>query len=220
MHICSWFCITNFHFRGYSDRGRQSNHPSLRGNIGCHSRRSCSQNRQASQRRVGPRCVMPMWLCVSYRIHDVVGLMGNIVDGIQRPLRVRRLMSSSSLINLATWLFSPSKNSRSPSISHVVSIPKRLIVPSSGISLQHPLEYSFDLQLQRSSDSVHRLVITYQGVTSLVVSTRIRFWTTTKSCFHLVHLVLSPISQKKEVTLSMFVSMAFYSSSEFSITPY
>jgi hypothetical protein len=216
----SWFCITNFHFRGYSDRGRQSNHPSIRGNIGCHSRRPCSQNRQASQRRVGPRCVIPMWLGVSCRIQDVVGLMGNIVDGIQRPLRVSRFMSSYSLIDSATWLSSPSKNSQSPSISHVVSTPKRLIVPSSGISLPHPLEYFFYFQLQRSSDDVRRLVITYQGVTSSVVSTRIRLWTTTKSCFHLVHLVLSPALQKKEVTLSMFVSMGFYSSSEPSITPY
>ena len=43
-----------------------------------------------------------------YRTQDIVGLMGNIVDGIQRPLRVSHLMSSSHrLIRLHGHLVHP-----------------------------------------------------------------------------------------------------------------
>lgn len=63
-----------------------------------------------------------------------IGLMGNIVDGIQRPLRVRPIfaLDTSACTSLPLRLF---KNSRNPYIFLVESTLKRLIAHCSGNSL-------------------------------------------------------------------------------------
>lgn len=73
-----------------------------------------------------------VFIYVTQTLNTLLGLMSNIVDGIQRPLRVSSLIRLYGAVFMA--LHSPSKNFRNLSIFLVVLTPRRWTARCNGIS--------------------------------------------------------------------------------------
>jgi hypothetical protein len=121
---------------------------------------------------LGPGLPQPLRILVEL-LTLLTGLMGNIVDGIQRPLRVRLAEKTSSWQVAQSVLYSPFKNFPSQSTFPVALIPMHLTDQFNGTSNPH-----------RS-----RSVTTYQAGTYLAASTRTPWSITTRLCSHHAHWV-------------------------------
>lgn len=116
--------------------------------------------------------------------------MGNIVDGIQRPLRVRN-PRRTPLPLLTVSHSSLSKSCPSQSIYLAGSTRMRWTGHISGIS----------------PPSISRPETMFRGETFSVAFTKTRLSIATKSCFPLALWVRSPKSLRKEVMRSMWVCL-------------
>lgn len=77
--------------RGHPYRRGQGDNPSVRGDLRRHCRRSRLAHGKAAQCRARARYA-PLGCIQVVLLNCMPGLMGNIVDGIQRPLRVCSLL--------------------------------------------------------------------------------------------------------------------------------
>ena len=98
---------------------------------------------------LGPGVDFDNHFCVYTEITQ--GLMGNIVDGIQRPLRVGLFRC---IQRMRLTLYSLSKNSQSPSTSREASIQKLWTALSTGILLQQISRFAFHFLLIPQSPSL------------------------------------------------------------------
>lgn len=140
---------------------------------------------------------------VNWVYHTPIGLMGNIVDGIQRPLRV-------------SFHFGCEDH---PPISYHTVHSRAVQIDLHSSRYQHRGARSFDiLGLHPGLVQGHSILIslggvlirtrsvtTYQGVISSVVSMRTPLSTTTRSCFLPAPLEPSPTSQRRVAIESMCV---------------
>lgn len=140
---------------------------------------------------------------VYYVYHHSIGLMGNIVDGIQRPLRVSLHFSCVNNLPILRDTVHP----RTFQIDLHSSRHQHRGAGSLDILGLHPCNIQGHSILINLGDILTRtrLATTYQGVISSVVFTRTPWSTTTRSCFLPARSVPSPRSRRRGAIESMCV---------------